>query len=226
MTCRHLGFAFGTLWLSTWILSGIAFATEITVQPTVCGSDEREEGAGSCLVETGFKAGVPAADLHLKIGGDAAGCNSEWAAFFEFDLGSLPPGAQIYQAILIVRKTGYSDNAQGFAYLGAFGYEPSADELIIERADLTPATALDVIYPSAENTDLAFAVTAAVQEWNTEGIAKAGLLLAPVYSEIGYEDWISVGGCGYALAPRLVVAHEGAVRDEPSSWSRLKANYR
>lgn len=210
----------------TLYLAVPAHATELTLAPTLCGHDEREQGAGSCLVETAFKAGVPSADLHLKVGGESAGCDSEWAASFEFDLGALPSGAQVYGATLIVRKTGYSDDSQGFAYLGAFGYEPSAGEVTVERADLTPETALDIRYPSAANTDLAFDVTAALQDLVSRGGAKAGLMLAPVYSEIGYEDWISVGGCGYAVPPRLVVVHEGAVRDEPSSWSRLKANYR
>ena len=86
--------------------------------------------------------------------------------------------------------------------------------MLLARDDLTPETALDIAYPSAANTDLSFDVTAAVQAWVNAGAAKAGLLLAPVYSEIGYEDWISVGGCGYAAPPRLIVVHEGAVADE------------
>ena len=206
--------------------AAVATATEVTLAPTLCGHDEREEGAGACLVETAFKAGVATADLHLKVGGEAWGCDSEWAASFEFDLGAVPSGAEIYIATLVVRKTGYSDDSQGFAYLGAYAYEPTGGETLIGRADLTPEAALDIAYPSAANTDLSFDVTAAVQAWVGAGAAKAGLLLAPVYSEIGYEDWISVGGCGYALPPRLVVVHESAVPDASSSWSDLKAHYR
>ncbi len=201
-----------------------AIAVEVTLAPTLCGHDEREEGAGACPQEADFKAGVSGADLHLKIGGEAWGCDSEWATSLEFDLGGLPMGAEVYIATLVVRKTGYSDDSEGFTYLGAYAYDPTGSEVLLD--DLTPETALDIAYPSAANTDLSFDVTAAVQAWLNAGTAKAGLLLAPVYSEIGYEDWISVGGCGYALPPRLVIVHEGAVVDESMSWSDLKANYR
>ncbi len=203
-----------------------AAAVEVTLAPTLCGHDEREEGAGACPQEAAFKAGVSSVDLHLKIGGEAWGCDSEWATSLEFDLGGLPMGAEVYIATLVVRKTGYSDDSEGFTYLGAYAYDATGSEVLLARDDLTPGTALDIAYPSAANTDLSFDVTAAVQAWLNAGTAKAGLLLAPVYSEIGYEDWISVGGCGYALPPRLVIVHEGAVVDESTSWSDLKANYR
>ncbi|MBK6733727.1 MAG: hypothetical protein IPG61_06495 [bacterium] len=203
-----------------------AIAVEVTLAPTLCGHDEREEGAGACPQEADFKAGVSGADLHLKIGGEAWGCDSEWATSLEFDLGGLPMGAEVYIATLVVRKTGYSDDSEGFTYLGAYAYDATGSEVLLARDDLTPETALDIAYPSAANTDLSFDVTAAVQAWLNAGTAKAGLLLAPVYSEIGYEDWISVGGCGYALPPRLVIVHEGDVVDESTSWSDLKANYR
>ena len=211
---------------ATCLLVTAATAVEETLAPTLCGHDEREEGAGACPQETVFKAGVPGAELHLKIGGEAWGCDSEWATSLEFDLGGLPVGAEVYIATLVVRKTGYSDDSEGFTYLGAYAYDPTGSEVLLARDDLTPETALDIAYPSAANTDLSFDVTAAVQAWLNAGTAKAGLLLAPVYSEIGYEDWISVGGCGYALPPRLVIVHEGAVVDESTSWSDLKANYR
>ena len=201
-------------------------ATEVVLSPALCGHDERVEGVGACPVETAFTAGVPDADLHLKVGGEAWGCDSEWAASFEFDLAGLPAGAEVYIATLVVRKTGYSDDSQGFAYLGAYAYEPAAGGVPIERAALTPETAQDIAYPSAANTDLSFDVTAAVQAWVAAGAARAGLLLAPVYPEIGYEDWISIGGCGDAAPPRLIVVHEGAVPSAPSSWSDLKAHYR
>lgn len=215
--------------LALGLLAGAAAhatATETTLAPTLCGHDEREDGAGGCPGEAAFKAGVPSADLHLKIGGEAWGCDSEWASSFEFDLGLLPGGAEIYIATLVVRKTGYSDDSQGFTYLGAYAYDPTGAEVPVARDDLTPETALAIVYPSAANTDLSFDVTAAVQAWAAAGAAKAGLLLAPVYSEIGYEDWISVGGCGYAVPPRLIVVHEGAVRSAQTSWSDLKASYR
>lgn len=201
-------------------------AVELSLPPTLCGHDEREEGAGSCPRETHFKAGVAGGEMNLMIGGQAWGCDSEWAASFEFDLGPVPAGAPVRDAVLVVRKTGYSDDAQGFAYLGVFAYDPTGAEVLLARDDLTPETALDVIYPPAANIDLAFDVTAAVQSWVAAGAAKAGLLLAPVYPEIGYEDWISVGGCPHPAPPRLVITCDGAVAAEASTWSGLKASWR
>ena len=203
-----------------------AGATEVTLSAALCGHDERVEGVGACPVETAFTAGVASVDLHLKVGGEAWGCDAEWAASFEFDLGALPAGTEVYIATLVVRKTGYSDDSQGFTYLGAYAYDPTGVGVPVERAALTPETAQDIVYPSAANTDLSFDVTGAVQAWVDAGSARAGLLLAPVYPEVGYEDWISVGGCGYATPPRLIVVHEGAVADASSSWSDLKALYR
>lgn len=208
------------------MLATAAGAAELTLAPLLCGHDEREEGAGACPQESAFKAGVATSDLHLMIGGQAWGCDSEWAASLEFDLGSVPAGAQVYSASLVVRKTGYSDDSEGFTYLGAYSYDPTGGEVPIERDALTPDTALDITYPPAANTDLTFDVTAAVQAWVAAGAAKAGLLLAPVYPEIGYETWVSVGGCGYALPPRLVIVHEGAVAAAATTWSHLKATYR
>jgi hypothetical protein len=207
-------------------LAAAAGAAELTLAPTLCGHDEREDGVAGCLSETAFKAGVPSAVLHLKAGGEAAGCDSEWAACFEFDLGPVPAGSPVDRATLVVRKTGYSDDAQGFAYLGLYGYTPTGGEVALERDDLTPDTALDVIYPPAANVDLALDVTAAVGERVGAGVAKVGLLLAPVYAEIGYEDWISVGGCAYTVPPRLVVSYRGAVATETTGWAGLKARYR
>lgn len=201
-------------------------AAEYTLAPALCGHDEREDGVTGCLQEAHFRAGLASPDLHLKVGGEAWGCDSEWATALEFDLGPLPTGAPVLGAVLVVRKTGYSDDSQGFAYLGAYAYEATGAEVLLARDDLTPDTALSIAYPPAANVDLAFDVTAAVQAWVNAGRARGGLLLAPVYPENGYEDWISVGGCGYAVPPRLVVTCEGVVGGESSTWSDLKAAWR
>lgn len=203
-----------------------AAAAEVTLPPSLCGHDEREEGAGACPRETHFKAGVAGGATHLMIGGQAWGCDSEWAASFEFDLGAVPAGAPVHSAVLVVRKTGYSDDSEGFTYLGAFAYEPTGLEVLVARDELTPETALDVLYPPAANTDLSFDVTAAVQGWVAAGAAKAGLVLAPVYPEIGYETWISVGGGVHPAPPRLVVTYDGAVAAQTTTWSQLKAVWR
>lgn len=225
-TLAWVTLAWVTLVWVTLAWAALASAAEVTLPAALCGHDEREDGAGACLQEAHFKAGVPSGEMNLMVGGQAWGCDSEWAASFEFDLGPVPSGAPVQQAVLVVRKTGYSDDAQGFAYVGAFAYAPTGAEVPVARDDLSPDTALAVLYPPAANVDLAFDVTAAVQAWVADGAAKAGLLLAPVYSEIGYEDWISVGGCTHPTPPRLVINYDGAVANESSTWSRLKALWR
>lgn len=210
----------------TLAIAATAVGAELTIAPALCGHDEREDGAGACPREPAFRAGVASGDLHLMVGGQSWGCDSEWATSLEFDLGAVPAGAQVYSASLVVCKTGYSDDSAGFAYIGAFAYGPTGAEVQVGRDELTPDTALDIAYPPAANVDLAFDVTAAVQARVAAGAARVGILLAPVYPEAGYETWISVGGCGYSLPPRLVVVHEGAVAAEATTWSRLKATYR
>jgi hypothetical protein len=207
------------------LTAGVSQSAELTLYPVLTGHDEREDGVTGCLHETAFRAGVATADLHLKVGGESAGCDAEWAASFEFDLSTAPPTEQIYSATLVVRKTGYSDDSQGFAYLGAFQYLATGSEVLVPRDDLDPQTALDIVYPSAANGDLSFDVTPAIQAFLANQAARAGLLLAGVYSEAGYEDWISVGGQGYTLPPRLIVEYQGTVDAPTTSWSSLKASF-
>lgn len=207
-------------------LSSAVAAEEAALVLLQCGDDEREEAGGTCLQETDFLAGTTSTSLHLRIGGEARGCDSEWATSLEFDLGSLRAGLQIFRATLVVRKTGYSDDSEGFAYLGAFPYAATGSAVPVPRLALTPETALDIVYPSAANVDLFFDVTPAVQEWVAEGETRAGLLLAGVYSEVGYEDWISIAGAGSAYPPRLVVVHEGSIAASTTTWSNVKSVFR
>ena len=205
--------------------AGLAFAETVTYGPLQTGDDEREDAGGSCLQETSFNAGVPSGELQHKIGGDASGCNSEWATSVEFDLAALPSHA-VTSATLIIRKTGYSDDSQGFAYLGAFAYAATGSPTTVERADLTPDTALSILYPPAANVDLEFDVTSAIQALLGDGDTRAGLLLAGVYSEVGYEDWISVGGKGYIFPPRLSIIFDRTIATESTPWSQYKQLYR
>ena len=206
--------------------AGAASADIVTYSPLQCGEDKREDAGGTCLQETSFYAGAISAAMHLKVGGDTAGCNSEWATSLEFDLGAGPPLGAIMSATLIVRKTGYSDDSQGFAYIGAFAYQATGFVVTVERADLTPETALSIVYPTAANTDLSFDVTPAIQALVSGGKPCAGLLLAGVYSEVGYEDWISVGGANYSTPPRLVVAYARPIAIRGVTWSVLRSLYR
>lgn len=219
--------SFCGLILPLLILGAVAAADDtVTLTAAQAGDDEREEGAGACPRETKFVAGAASTALHLKVGGDTYGCDSEWATSLEFELGAIPPRQPVLAATLVVRKTGYSDDSEGFPYVGAFAYAATGAPTTVDRADLTPDTALDVVMPTAANTDLGFDVTAAVQALVAAGAARAGFLLAGVFSEAGYEDWISIGGKAYALPPRLVVVHAGPVPAEASSWSAVKARYR
>jgi len=203
-----------------------ATADETSLTLLQCGDDEREDAGGTCLQETEFLAGTTSTALHLKVGGEAWGCDSEWATSLEFDLGPLHPGLQIFSATLIIRKTGYSDDSQGFFYLGVFPYTATGAPVPVPRSALTPETTLDIAYPTAANIDLSLDVTAAVAQWVADGESRAGFLLAGVYSEVGYEDWISVGGAGYAFPPRLFVSHEGAIGTVATPWTAVKTLYR
>ncbi|MBA4377470.1 MAG: hypothetical protein C0395_02230 [Gemmatimonas sp.] len=208
------------------IAAAAAASDTVTIPPLQCGDDEREYGAGACPQETKFTAGTVSTALHLKVGGEAAGCDSEWATSLEFGLETVPAQQPVVSAVLVVRKTGYSDDSEGFPYVGVFAYPATGAPVSVGRDELTPDTMLDVVFPSSANVDLSFDVTAAVQALVDAGAARAGFLLAGVYSEVGYEDWISVGGMAYAVPPRLVVVYEGTVAAPAGSWSAVKAAYR
>ena len=60
--------------------------------------------------------------VQLQAGGDSAGCDSEWAAFAEFDFSAVGAGGLVEAAILHLRYTGYGDDAMGLPYIGVFGY--------------------------------------------------------------------------------------------------------
>ncbi|MFH2054057.1 MAG: hypothetical protein ABIK96_16500 [bacterium] len=45
-------------------------------------------------------------------------------------------------------------------------------------------------------------------------------------NEAGYEDWISIGGCGHPNPPRLALEYEGTVAAEAQSWSGVKSLFR
>jgi hypothetical protein len=205
--------------------SNATLAQTVTYLPVQCGHDEREEGGGGCPNESSFIAGIPSGELHLKVGGETAGCNSEWAGSIEFDLTNVPSRA-VTSATLIVRKTGYSDDSQGFAYIGCYAYDATGAAVVVEREDLDLDAALSILYPPAANVDLAFDVTSAIQALVEDGGTLAGLLLAGVYSEIGYETWISIGGKSYPFPPRLVVEFERTIGVTALPWSGCKQLYR
>jgi hypothetical protein len=203
-----------------------AGALETSLPLLQCDDEARGEDGGTCVSEDAFYAGTSSAASGLQIGGDSWHCGSEWATSLEFDLGGIPAGLQVFSARLVVRKTGYSDDSQGFFYCGVFPYAATGGVVPVPRDDLTPDTTLDVVYPPAANVDLSFDVTGAVAQWVADGESRAGLLLAGIYSEAGYEDWISIGGATSLFPPRLIVDHEGTVAATSTPWSLVKARYR
>ena len=213
-------------------LAGLAGATTLDIPAALVGEDEREDAAAPCLQEDAFTAGVASTAASLRVGGTAYGCNAEFAACFEFDLdaafgpGPRPAGADVLSATLVVRKTGWADDAQGFAYTAAFAYLATGAPILVPRDDLDPDTALDVLYPPVANVDLSFDVVAALRDALDDDADRLGLLLAGVYSEAGYEDYITVGGAGSAAPPRLVVVFNEPVATTGLSWSTLKAVWR
>jgi hypothetical protein len=208
------------------LITGTAGALTLNLGPTLCGESEREFAPAPCLEELSFLAGVPSGELNLRVGGNAYGCDSEWASGFEFDLAIVPPGQIIASATLVVHKTGYADDAQGFPYIGAFTYGVAGAPVVVPRDDLDPDTALDILYPPVANVDLFFDVTAAVQELIHEAAATAGFLVAGIFSEAGYHNHIFVGGCANTYPPRLEIVYNAPVAAERASWSSLKALYR
>jgi hypothetical protein len=218
---------FARFWILSTVLcwSSSSPAQTLTYLPVQSGHDEREEGGGGCPNESSFIAGVSTGDLNLKVGGETAGCNSEWATSIEFDLTSAPSRA-VNSATLVVRKTGYSDDSQGFAYIGSFPYAATGSPVAVERDDLDLDTAMSIVYPPAANVDMAFDVTPAIQTLLEGGGTLAGLLLAGIYSEIGYETWISIASKSSAFPPRLVVDFDRTIGVTPLPWSGYKQFYR
>lgn len=206
--------------------AGSAQAYVLTLAPDRTGHDEREDAPSPCLQETAFLAGLDLPDANLQVGGNSYGCDSEWAASFEFDLGGVAAPEVVLSATLTVTKTGYADGAQGFFYLGVYAYPATGAAMDVPRADLTPETALAVTYPPAANTAMVFDVTQTVSDLVAGSVGRAGFLLAGIYSEAGYLDWISVGGAGSTHPPTLEIELQGVVEDAPAAWSRIKALYR
>lgn len=205
---------------------GTSVALTVNLAPTRCGESERVFGTPPCPQDPAFLAGTVCSEMSLKVGGNAYGCDSEWGTSLEFDLTPVPEGQVINSATLVVRKTGYADDAQGFAYLGAFRYPATGAEVAVPRDDLTPETAEDILYPPAANTDLYFDVTSAVQEMISDEGKLVGFILAGVYSEAGYHDYIFVGGTTNSNPPCLEVEYHAPVAAQQASWSRVKALFR
>jgi len=204
------------------LAAGAAPAAELVLAPAAAGDDARL----ACEGDPDFLAGTASVAPQLQVGGTAYGCDREWAASCEFDLAAVPADLDLQSAVFTVRKTGHADDAQGLFYLGLFTYPASGAPVAVLRDDLDPRTTVGVVWLTAVNADLDFDVTGLVRDALDDGAARLGLLLAGVYSEAGYEDWITIGGAAHAQPPRLTLAYAGVVGGEARTWSQVKALYR
>ena len=210
------------------VLSGPALAQlDITADLLGTGHEEREDAGGLCPSEPAFIAGVHDAVAQLQAGGDSAGCDSEWAAFAEFDFFAVGSGGLVEAAILHLRYTGYGDDAMGLPYIGVFGYAYAGGPVVLPRDDLDPQSALAVFAPTGvTNVDIAIDVTDHVADLVEQEVFRTGFLVCGAYSEVGYNDLVYFGGAGHAHPPRLVVTVTNPVPARPLGWSALKSAYR
>lgn len=208
------------------LLTVPAVAAELVLPVDRCADDRREDAAPPCVVDPDFTAGGSSAAGQLQIGGTAYGCDAEWAASVEFDLTVLPADLEIESAVLTVRKTGHADDAAGLFYLALFSYTATGTPVSVPRDDLDPDTALSISMAPTANVSLDYDVTTDLRAQIDHGAERAGWLLAGVYSEAGYEDWITVAGFGHAAAPVLTVTYAGAVGAGTTGWSELKNDFR
>ena len=183
-----------------------AAQVDVTADLLGTGHEEREDAGGLCPSEQAFTAGVYDAVVQLQAGGDSAGCDSEWAAFAEFDFSAVGAGGLVEAATLHLRYTGYGDDAMGLPYIGVFGYAWAGGPVVLPRDDLDPQSALAVFAPtSVTNVDIAVDVTGYVADLVEQEVFRTGFLVCGAYSEVGYNDLVYFGGAGYGNPPRLVI---------------------
>lgn len=200
---------------------------DVTADLLGTGHEEREDGGGTCLHEPAFIAGVYDAVTQLQAGGDNAGCDSEWAAFAEFDFSVVGEDGIVESATLHLRYTGYGDDAMGLPYVGVFGYTYAGGPVILPRDDLEARSALAVFAPtSVTNVDIAVDVTSYVADLAGQQTFRAGFLVCGAFSEVGYNDLVYFGGAGHVHPPRLVITVTSPVPAQPRSWGAVKSAHR
>ena len=191
------------------------------------GHDERVDGGTGCANETDFIAGVHDSVIQLQAGGNGYGCDSEWGCFAEFEFAAVEQSNLIYSATLILRYTGYGDDAMGLPYLAVYGYEYAGGPVSLPRAQLNDQTALSIFQPTSNtNVDININVTDFIIDLVDQEIFQTGFFVCGVFSEVGYNDLVYFGGSGHAYPPRLVISTTGPVQAEAQSWGAVKAVFR
>lgn len=208
-------------------LTGSVWAQTYSAPLLGTGEYERIDGTGNCANDPNFIAGVYDTVNQLQAGGNAWGCDSEWGSFAEFDFSDVGTDNPILSATLVLRYTGYGDDAAGLPYLAVYGYTYAGSAVTLPRADLNDQTALDIFAPtSTTNVDISIDVTGHVQDLIESDSFQAGFFVCGVYSEIGYSDLVYFGGAGHTYPPRLLIQTSNPVSDQASSWGQVKALYR
>jgi hypothetical protein len=191
------------------------------------GHDEREDGGEGCLNESDFIAGVYDTVTQLQAGGNGAGCDSEWGAFAEFDFTDIGTNSVILSVTLVLRYTGYGDDAMGLPYIGVYGYEYAGGPVFLPRTELDDHTALAIFAPtSTTNVDITIDVTDFIADLVLEDTFQTGFFVCGVFSEVGYNDLVYFGGSDHAHPPRLVITTANPVRNDRYGWGALKSLYR
>ena len=210
------------------VAAGVPAAAQTYDAPLLgTGDDERVDAAEPCASEPDFIAGQYTTAAQLQVGGNAWGCGSEWGACAEFDFAFVGAGNDVLSATLILRYTGYGDDAGGLPYLAIYAYDYAGGPVDLPRVDLDDHTALDIFaLTGTTNVDVAIDVTDRINDLLADGIYRAGFFVCGVFSEVGYSDLVYFGGASHAHPPRLALETSLPVAAEPAPWGRVKALYR
>lgn len=216
-------------------LTAAAGAEAAQTVDVVAAADGPVERIGDplCDTEVGFLCMPGENRGRLAVAGSAGfeengeyHCATEWASILEFDLSEVPVGAVISATLSLHAMPGY-DTAPT---VGVFAYAPAPAGVLLERADLTPATALDTIVPPTEDATFTLDVSAGVREALDAGWTEFGLLLA------GADDLSGGDVAGLLFAgllsdqfglpvPTLTVVVDEMVGRESHSWGAVKSLY-
>jgi hypothetical protein len=216
-------------------LAAAAGAEAAQTVDVVAAADGPAERIGDplCEVDAGFLCMPGENRGRLAVAGSAGVeengeyyCATEWASILEFDLSDVPVGAVLSATLSLYAMPGY-DTAPT---VGVFAYAPAPAGVLLERVDLTPATALDTLVPPTEYASFTLDVSAGVREALDAGRTELGLLLAGADDLSGGE----VAGLLFAgllseqfglPVPTLTVVVDETVGRVSRSWGAVKSLY-
>ena len=195
----------------------------LSLQADLAGEAERESGLLVCTDGPEWRVGVPVESSNLRIGGDTEACDSEWAAYLEFDISGIPSDRPIRSAS--VRIVSGSMNVGGPLMVAAFEYDASGGPLMITRDDLEHAKAIDTFELGLTATLKEIDLSDVMRKALGEDRVRFGLMLVSASSTLGEDRLVSISGPTSAAAPSLEVRFQQEVDTASASWSRVKAGY-